>query len=901
MLDTSQWYGEIRRRLQGLDLPPAREAEIVAEIADHLEQEYSRAIAWGSGEAEAERQALAALNDPALLTQLRSVERTRPAEPNVPGSPAGRNLAADVWQDLRYAFRMFGRNPGFTALAILSLALGIGGNTVMFNTLSAALLKPLPYPEPHRLVRAANTGYYPYGGLVNLQQESRTMDVAAFLPGVECNLTGPAEPWRVTGSAVSANFPAVLGVEAQLGRAFRDGDDRPGKDNMVLLSHALWQDRFGGDPQVVGRVVRLCGVDRRIAGVMPPRFAFPDDSTAFWIPLHIDSREQASYWSGNFTPVIARLRSGATLAQARDEIQILSRRMIALYPYAMGRNFNAQATLVPLQEFMVAGIRTRLILLQCAVGLVLLIACANVANLLLARAVSRRKEMALRTALGAARGRIVRQLLTESLMLSFAGGAAGVALAAWGAAALRPFLTSDSAAWPALSLGWPLLLFAGALSLVTGLAFGLAPAATVFMRDLAGTIKSGGQRSASTASARFRSALIVAEVALAVLLSVGAGLLMRSLWKLSQVNPGFDSTRLLTLHVSPEESLCAQRSACVAFYQELLRRARELPHIADAAAANALPLSSAIPSAPVEVEGHPYRPSEQTAPMFWAGAVSPDYFRVMHIPILAGRGPATGDSDKSTPVIVVSAATAQRWWPGQNPIGKHIRLVTEDSWRTVVGVAADVRQFDLADRAPDFVVGALYMPYSQSVDGNRRLPAAMTLFVATDTDAADAANSIRKLVATLNSNAPVSDVRTMESVVESSTQQSRSMAWLFAAFAGTALLLAAIGAYGVVSWSTAQRTFEIGMRVALGASRRSVFALVLSQSLRLVLTGLALGMAASFALARTLGSFLYATASSDAFTFVGVSAVLLAVAVLAGYVPARRAASVDPLTALRVE
>ena len=795
---------------------------------------------------------------------------------------------------------MSGRNPGFTVLAVLSLALGIGGNTVMFNTLSAVLLKPLPYPEPQRLVRAANSGYYPQGGLVDLQLESRTMDVAAFQPAVECNLAGPAEPWRLTGSAVSANLLTVLRVDAQLGRAFRDGDDQAGRDALVILSHALWQDRFGGDPQAVGRVVRLCGVDRRIVGVMTPRFAFPNDS-AFWIPMHIDSRDQTSYWSGNFTPVIARLRSGVMLSQARDEIQLLSRRMIALYPYPMGRNFNAQATVIPLQEFLVAGVRTRLILLQCAIGLVLLIACANVANLLVARAVSRRKEMALRTALGAARGRIIRQLLTESLVLSFAGGAAGVGLAAWGTAALRPILPSTAAAWSGTVIAWPMLLFAGVLSLLTGVIFGLAPAATVFMTDLAGSIKTGGQRSAGTASARFRSALIVIEVALAVVLSVSAGLLMRSLWKLSQVNPGFDSTRILTLHISPEQSLCAQRSTCVAFYEQLVRRARELPHVADAAAANALPLSGAIPTQPVEIEGHPYRPSEHSAPMFWAGAVSPNYFRVMHVPILAGRGLAPEDSDKSAPVIVVSAATAQRWWPGQNPVGKHIRVVTEDVWRTVVGVAADVRQFDLADRGPDFVVGAMYMPYSQSVDGNQHIPAAMTLFVTTDTDAADAASAIRRLVASLNSNAPVSDVRTMESVVESSTQQSRSMAWLFAAFAGTALLLAAIGAYGVVSWSTAQRTFEIGMRVALGASRRSVFTLVLGQSLRLVLSGLAIGIAESLVLARALGSLLYATESSDAFTLAGVSALLVAVAVLAGYVPARRAAGVDPLLALRVE
>ncbi len=901
MLDTSQWYGEIRRRLAGLGLAPAREAEIVAEIADHLEQQYERAMACRASAAEAEGQALAALDDPGLLEQLRAVERTKVVEPIALGTPAGRNYAADLWRDVRYAARMFRRNPGFTVLAVLSLALGIGGNTVMFHTLSAALLRPLPYPESHRLVRAAETGFYPLGGLVALQQQSRTMEIAGFQPNVQCNLTGVGEPWRLSGSAVSGNLPSVLGVEAELGQTFHAGEDQPGKDNRVLLSHALWQDRFGGNPQIVGRVIRLCGTDRRIAGVMPAGFAFPDATARFWIPLHLDPRDQTSYWAKDFLPVIGRIRPGATLAQAQAEIQRLSREMIALYPYPMGRNFNAQSTVIPLQEFLVAGIRTRLILLQGAIGLVLLIACANVANLLLARAASRQKEMALRTALGAGRGRIVRQLLTESTLLALAGGAAGLALAAWGGAALRPFLPSDAAAWSGTPIGWRMLLFAATLSLLTGVAFGLAPAATVLARDLAGRIKNGGQRSAGSGSARFRNALIVVEVALAVVLSVGAGLLMRSLWKLSQVNPGFDSTRLLTLRVSPEQTLCDQRSRCVALYEELLRRARGLPHIADAAAANTLPLSDTIPTLPVIVEGHPYRPSERTAPMFWAGAVSSDYFRAMHIPMVAGRGFAPADGERAEPVIIVSAATAQRWWPGQNPIGKHIRPVFEDNWRTVVGVAGDVRQYDLANRAPDFIVGAMYMPYAQSVGGDRQLPAAMSLLIATDSDAASAANAVLKLVADLNPNAPVSEVRTLDSLVEDSTQQSRSMAWLFAGFAGTALLLAAIGAYGVVSWSTAQRTFEIGMRVALGASRRSVFTLVLGQSLRLVLSGLAIGIAASFALARTLGAFLYATASSDAVTFVGVSAILLAVALLAGYVPARRAAGLDPLVALRVD
>lgn len=887
---------EIRRRLEGLNLPPTREAEIIEELAEHLADDYERAVACGVGEREAWEQALAGLGE-----ELRKVERCAAPEPPVPGQPGRRRILADLWQDVRYAGRVFARNPGFTALAVLSLALGIGGNAAMFNIVSAVLIRPLPYPQSDRLVRAVETGFYPPGGLVALQRQSRTMDAAGFLTGIDLNLTGQGEAWRLTGSTVSANLFAVLGVDAEVGRALRAGDDQPGRDNLVILSHALWQDRFGGDPGVIGRMITLGGVNRQVTGIMPRRFAFPDAAARFWIPLHLDPRDQNGYWAQNFMPVAARLKPGATLAQAQREIQSLSREMIALYPYPMGRNFNAQATVIPLKEFLVSDLRTRLIVLQCAVGLVLLIACANVANLLLARASSRQREMALRTALGAASGRIVRQLLTESVLLALAGGAVGVVLAAWGASVLRPALPAGAAGWSDFRIGGQVLLFAGALSVLTGLAFGLAPALTVVRNDLAGVMKTGGRRSTGTAGARFRSALIVAEVAVAVILSVGAGLLIRSLWRLAQVNPGFEPQHVVTLRVSPNQSLCRERAACIALYAEVLRRAQGIPRVYDAAAANTLPLSGTIPTIPVVVEDHPYVPSERTAPLFWAGAVTPDYFRLMHIPILAGRALTAGDAEKSAPVIVISASTARRYWPGQNPIGKHIRPVFEDAWRTVVGVAGDVRQYDLANRAPDFIPGAMYMPYSQSVESSRQLPAAMTLIVRTGGDPADVVGDISRLVRDLNPNVPVSEVRTMESMVEASTQQSKSMAWLFAAFAGIALLLAAIGAYGVVSWSAAQRTFEIGVRVALGASRRSVFRLVIGQSLRLVISGLVLGVAASLALTRMLAAFLYATAAWDALTFSCVTILLIAVALAAGYFPARRAANVDPLIALRAE
>jgi predicted permease len=384
-------------------------------------------------------------------------------------------------------------------------------------------------------------------------------------------------------------------------------------------------------------------------------------------------------------------------------------------------------------------------------------------------------------------------------------------------------------------------------------------------------------------------------------LSVCAGLLIKSLWMLAQVNPGFQPERLFTLRVSPNQGLCHERAACVALYDELLRRTKSISGVYDAAAANTLPLASEIPSLAVRVEGQSYLPQEHTAPLFWFGAVTPEYFRLLHIPILQGRAFAESDAGKSAAVVIVSAATARHYWPGQNPIGKHVWPVWEDNWRTIVGVAGDVRQYDLADHSPDYIQGAMYMPYSQSVDSARQLPATMMLIVRTGADPIAVASGIHQVMIELNPNVPISEIRTMEALVNDSTQQSRSMTWLFVTFAGAALLLASVGTYGVVSYSTAQRTFEIGMRVTLGATKRNIFSLVLGQSLRLVLAGLALGVVTSLVLTRMLVTFLYGTAATDPFTFLAVGGLLIAVALLAGYLPARRAAHLDPLDALRVE
>ena len=803
-----------------------------------------------------------------------------------------------LWQDIRYAARMFRRTPGFTVIAILSLAVGIGGNAAMFTLVNALLVRPLPYRQPGQLVRI--TGVFPCAAIRFMQDQSRTLEVGSVSPGSESNLTGDGEAIRIMASAVSANAFAVLRTKPAMGRTFETGEDGPGRDGVVILSHALWRARFAGDPAVIGRVIAINGIHRQIVGVMPPEFSYPSAQVQAWVPMRLDPSNFIEYWGGDFVPLVGRLRPGATLAEAQSEIPARIDAFRKTFPYPMARDWNHNSTAIPLQRDLTGDFRGKLIILLCSVGLVLLIACANVASLLLSRATTRRKELALRVALGAMRGRIVRQLLTESILLAMAGGALGILI---GTSALSIFKSLLPVSTPGLAqaaIDWPIAAAVAGLALITGVAFGIAPALSASQVDLAQSIRTGSQRSTAAAWTRLRGALIGAEVALTVVLVVSAGLLIKSLYTLSEVHPGFDPRQILTVRISPNASFCAQRPACIALYDRLLAGARSVEGVADAAIASAVPLDAEQPDLAVDVEDHP-KSVDHPAPMLWAGAVSPGYMHMMHIPVLAGRELTPADGAKSAAVILISAATAKHFWPGENPIGKHIKTTDEDQWRTVVGVVADVHHYSLSRALPNWIQGAIYMPYTQAVMQNGQIPPAMTLLVKTRPNDQGIARELRELAQDQNPDMPVGQVERLADAVSGSIANFRATIRVFISFAAAAILLAAIGIYGLVSYWVSQRTYEIGLRVAIGATRHRIISMILAQGLRVAFYGIAAGVIAALAATRFLASLLYGVGATDPLTFAAVTALVLAVTITATAVPAWRASRIDPIKYLRVD
>ncbi len=872
------WLSRLFRRRK-------QETELEEEVRSHLEMAAQERTEQGVDRQEAEHAARREFGNVELVKEV-----TRDMN--------GWRWLEDLIEDARYGLRRMRRSPGFTAIAVLTLALGIGANTAIFSLVNGILLVSLPYPSPERLVSV--TGTYPQGAFVAMREQMRTMDVGAYVEGQELNLTGFGEPVRLTGTPVSAELFSILGARPEFGRTFYQGEDVPGRDNVVILSRALWQQRFGGDASILGRSIELGGISRQVIGVMPADFRFPSNKTQVWIPLHNDPRDTVNSWAGAFMPIIGRLRPGSTIEQARTEIRMFQSHVGALFPWPMPASWNAGVSVVALQNEMVADVRARLLILLGAVALVLLIACSNVANLTLSRAATREKEISIRSALGAGRRRITRQLLTESVLQALFGGLLGLAFAKEGLALLRSMLPSDTPRLAETQIDWRVLLFTAVLAILTGIVFGLAPTLHSARAALTDALNSGGRGSAAPVSQRLRSGLVVAEVAFAVLLVIAAGLMIRSFWAISHVNPGFHPEHILTARITPNESFCVDPMRCLAFYRNVQDQVEAFPGTSGVALVNTLPLGGRVSKRSLDVEGYDV-PAGEDVPLFWLNVVTPEYFRVMGIPLLSGR--AFADSDvNGAPVAVITDETARRFWPHQNAVGKHIRLLDDKDWRTVVGVIPDVRAYDLQRNAPDWIGGTAYVPYNRMATlEDRRIPSEMTIAIRTASDDSQIAMMLRNTVAAINQEVPVSEVKTMRAVISEAVSTPASTTALMAVFAALALVLGTIGIYGVLSFLVSNRTREIGVRMALGAQRGDVLRSVMGEGAKLSLAGIALGMAGAFAIMRVLSGELYGVSATDPLTFCGVAILVAVVALTACYIPARRAMRVDPIVALRYE
>jgi predicted permease len=805
-------------------------------------------------------------------------------------------------QDIRFGLRQLRKSIGFTAVAAFTLALGIGANTAIFSLVNGILLRPLPYPRPAELVSLGGNSAYPKGAFAAMRDQIHTMDVAAYAEGHEFNLTHVGEPIRLTGTAVSAELFSILGVRPELGRTFSSGEDSPGRDTYVILSHDLWEQRFEGDPAIVGKSIELEGVSREVVGVMPADFHFPSPKTQLWVPLHNEPQNPSTYWAGDFMPVIGRLRPGATISQAGAEIRLFQSRVFSLFPWTMPASWNADVTVVELRSGLVTDIRTRLLLLLGAVALVLLIACANVANLMLSRAATREREMGIRSALGAGPRRITRQLLTESVLLASVGAALGFALAASGLSALKAALPSDTPRLLDVRLDWRVLVFTGGLAILTGLIFGLVPALQASRAALSESLNAAGRGAVISVSRGLRGSLAIAEVALSVMLVIAAGLLIRSFWALSHVDTGFRTEQVLTARITPDESFCNDAPRCVTFYRSLIDRIRSSSGISGAALVNTLPLGGRVAKQSFELEGFDTGSATQTKPLFWLNVVTSDYFRVMGIPLISGRWFNEADEAGGPPVVIMPATTAKRFWPNGDAVGKHVRFVNERDWRTVIGVVANVRAYDLENDQPDWTQGTAYVPYTpQATLEDGRVPAEMTIAVRTSSNHPDAASLLRSALIASSPNIPIGEVRTMRTVVSEAASAPASTTLLFSALAGVALLLGIIGVYGVLSFLVSRRRREMGVRMALGAQRRDVLWLVMKEGAKFSMVGIMLGLAGAFFVARLLSTELYGISPVDSTTYVSVAVIVAIVTMAACYVPARRAMRVDPMVALRYE
>jgi predicted permease len=873
-------FSRIRCFVRNFTRHRAVERDLAAEVDSYLDLSAQRKVKNGLTEREARRAALIELGGAEQIK-----ERVREVR-------LGHWLET-LLKDLRFGLRSLGKSPGFTAIALLTLALGIGANTAIFSIIHAVLLRPPPYREPARLVKiwpakprvSASKADY-----LEIKEKTRSFDEIAAYSNWGFTITGSGEPAKLEGARTTANLFSLLGVEAAVGRTFALDEDQPGKSDVVVLSHGLWQSRFGSNRGIVGQTITIDGKNLMVVGVMPKGFNFPEGIRRdLWVSATLDPHAAEDFASGYLT-LIGRLKTGVTANQARSEIVAVARSIREQRPN-IPDDYGTRAQVNSLQSESVAGIRPTLFILLGTVGLVLLIACANVANLQLARTSNRQRELAVRAALGASRARLVRQLLTESLLLSILGGTAGIILAYVGLDFLVTLIPADTPRGTDISISASVLSFSLGISGVAGVLFGLAPALQTSKPDLQSPLKEGG-RTGSGGGARLRSLLVVSEIAFALTLVICAGLLIKSFWRLQHVSPGFEADHVVSFQVSPAEFDNAPERART-YYRQVLERLAHLPGVQSVGGIHLLPMGDSNWDPGLRIEDRPLPPGASAESVNWR-LVTADYFRTMSIPVLKGRAFTEADNENAEKVALINETLARKYWPAEEPLGKRINTGFEGKgvWVTIVGVVGDIRQESL--RVP--TVPEMYRPFFQ----HKELPP--LTFMVRSAIATDAlVPALRNAVWSVDKNVPITDLQPMRVVVAQSISQSRSTMLMLTAFAAIGLVLGVIGIYGVISYSVAQRTHEIGVRMALGARSGDVLKLVLSQGFRLIIAGAALGLLGAFGLTRLMSNLLFGISASDPSTFAVVTISLTLVGLLASYIPARRAAKLSPMIALRYE